>query len=945
MTGELKHIGVPRRSGRYPWGSGKDPEQRNTSWLGMVNRLHEQGLNDTEIAKGMNISRTELQAKRAEEKHKKDLADRALATRLKDKGLSPTAIGRRMNVNESSVRGMLDPVLQERKDKLFNTAERLKARVDEVDYLDIGLGTEHHVGIARTKFDLAIALLKEQGYQTKEIQERQMTGSANHYTIRKLLISPDKPIDEYIDSSKIKLFKDRTEDGGTTWKKPPPAVSIDSKRIKVIYKEGEDSTLDGQIELRRGVEDLSLGGKNYAQVRIAVDGTHFMKGMAIYNDNMPDGYDVVYNTSKKPGATKDKIFKPMERVDSTGRKVKPEDPNYATAKIDIDDPFGSGTTKREYKGKDGKMHQSPIEVIGTGDHPSEEGEWGDWSRSISSQVLSKQKDVLAKKQLGVDFDIRKDEFDEIKAITNPAVKKILLSSFAEKTDTASVDLKAAAMPRQVSCVLIGIKSLKENEVHAPNFKDGERVVLIRHPHGGIFEIPELIVNNNNKEAISVIGKRAEDAVGINPKVATKLSGADFDGDTVLVISNNNREFRTSPPLKALMKFEPKEEYKGYPGMVRMSERTKQLEMGKVSNLITDMTIKGATPDKIARAVRHSMVVIDAEKHGLDWKRSEIDNNIADLKKEYQGGAKRGAATLISKAGSEERVPHRLDYIIDPRTSYIDPETGKLKGRRISIDPDTGKKLYTPTGKTYLKVPVLKDPITKQPILDPVTGKKIYLTEKAKVMPVKIISTKMAEKDNANELSSGTKIETIYAEHANKLKDLANKARLELINTPSVISSRSAKETYADEVKKLDAKLVIAEYNKPYERDAQALAAKLVSLKKQAHPDMEGAELKKVRGQAIIEARHRVGADKISIEITDREWEAIQAGAISDNKLNKILLNADIEKVKQRALPREFKGMSPSRLARARSMERSNCTTAEIAMVLGVSTSTVLEALR
>ena len=48
-------------------------------------------------------------------------------------------------------------------------------------------------------------------------------------------------------------------------------------------------------------------------------------------------------------------------------------------------------------------------------------------------------------------------------------------------------------------------------------------------------------------------------------------------------------------------------------------------MGDVSNLITDMTIKGANNDELARAVRHSMVVIDSEKHNLDVKASARDN--------------------------------------------------------------------------------------------------------------------------------------------------------------------------------------------------------------------------------------------------------------------------------------------------------------------------------
>src|SRR5690606_21658099 len=102
----------------------------------------------------------------------------------------------------------------------------------------------------------------------------------------------------------------------------------------------------------------------------------------------------------------------------------------------------------------------------------------------------------------------------------------------------------------------------------------------------------------------------------------------------------------------------KREYPAYEGMPKMTAKQKQSEMGKVSNLITDMTIKGANTNEIARAVRHSMVVIDAEKHNLNYKQSAIDNGISQLKQKYQGGADKGASTLISRTTSEQRVPTR-----------------------------------------------------------------------------------------------------------------------------------------------------------------------------------------------------------------------------------------------------------------------------------------------
>lgn len=125
---------------------------------------------------------------------------------------------------------------------------------------------------------------------------------------------------------------------------------------------------------------------------------------------------------------------------------------------------------------------------------------------------------------------------------------------------------------------------------------------------------------------------------------------------------------STPQLKGLEGFDPKMAYgtvkKGGDYYNESGQKIKimnntQTEMGKISNLITDMTLKGATQDELARAVRHSMVVIDAEKHKLDYKKSEQDNGITALKKKYQAHENDdgygGAATLISRAKSETSV--------------------------------------------------------------------------------------------------------------------------------------------------------------------------------------------------------------------------------------------------------------------------------------------------
>jgi hypothetical protein len=199
---------------------------------------------------------------------------------------------------------------------------------------------------------------------------------------------------------------------------------------------------------------------------------------------------------------------------------------------------------------------------------------------------------------------------------------------------------------------------------------------------------------------------------------------------------------------------------------------------------------------------------------------------------------------------------------------------------------------------------------------------------------------MAEVDDAFKLSSGTPMESVYATHANKLKALANEARKESVNTKPTLYSPSAKKTYAPEVASLNAKLNVALKNAPLERQAQLLANSVVSAKKAANPNMDAADVKKIKGQALTEARNRVNSHKERVEITDREWEAIQAGAISTNTLNQILSNTELSKIKQLATPRSNIGLSPAKQAKAKAMLSSGYTQSEVADALGVSTTTL-----
>ena len=908
MSDELRHYGMPRRSGRYPWGSGDDPYQRAVSWRAHIKKLEDQGLSDTDIAKLEGITTTQLRARKTLTGIEQRKTERNIALNLKDKGYSNVEIGKKMNLNESSVRGLLDPVLAERKAITETTANILKDNVDKHRFIDVGMGIENTVGVSRTKLNNAVAMLEEQGYKVHTLNVDQV-GMPGKFTVMKVLGSPDSEWKEIRnDYGLIKNISSRSEDFGRTYTsdlglKPIQHLNLD--RVKVRYADEGGSDRDGVIELRRGVEDLNLGNSKYAQVRVGVNGTHFLKGMAVYSDNIPDGVDVVFNTNKKDTGNKLDAMKKLKKDPSTGE-------------IDKDNPFGA-TIKREINefGDLVSAQRGALNIV------NEEGDWEKWSKTISSQVLSKQSVPLAKTQLNLALAQKKEEYDEIMSLTNPVVKKQLLLAFADDCDSSAVHLKAAGLPRQANKIILPIPDIKETEVYAPTFNNGEAVVLIRHPHGGTFEIPQLTVNNKSKSAKAIM-ENAKDAIGIHPNVAKKLSGADFDGDTVIVIPNNRGLIQSSESLKALKNFDPIEKYAPYDGMKTIDggvwnaktrevdfngkkprAQTKQTKMGEVSNLITDMTIKGANLDEIARAVKHSMVVIDSEKHHLDYKRSYEENGISALSARYQNGPRGGASTLISKASSEIRVNERT------------PRKAQDGG---PIDPVTGKKVYTETRASYVNK----------------AGKTIYK---------KTLSTKMAEAEDARTLSSGTKREEVYANYANNLKALANTSRKNALSIIPNPRNPSASKVYSQEVESLNKKWTLAIMNKPYEREAQVYANSVIARKKQANPDMDADELKKIRNQALAEARARTGAKKTSVDFTDREWEAVQAGAISPSKLSQILQNADLDKVKALATPRTKLTMTTAKTDKARSMLASGYTISEVADSLGVSTSTLSSALQ
>lgn len=891
----LMHYGVKRRSGRYPWGSGDNPYQHSGDFLSRVEELQKQGLNEKEIAESIGISTTELRLQKRLATHERRALEADRARSLREDGKSLNEIAEIMGYNnDSSIRALLNETTADNKNKARVTAEILKRELETKGMLDVGAGVELELGISKQKLEEAIRILELEGYNVYGVGIPQVTNPGKQTTTM-VLTNPDIAYkDVYQNMGDIQTVKDyHSTDGGNTFQKREYPASIDSSRIQIRYGDDGGASKDGVIELRRGVQDLDLGNSHYAQVRILVNGSHYLKGMAMYSDDMPDGVDIVFNTNKKSGTPKMDVLKKI--------KDDPDNPFGATIKANgqsfYDDPNGKFIDPLTGK----KQSLSAINKL------KEEGDWDTMSRNLSSQFLSKQPMQLIKRQLNLTYADAEAEFDEICALTNPTIKRKLLMDFANECDSATVHLQAAALPRQKTQVILPITALKESEIYAPNYKDGEQVALIRYPHGGTFEIPVLTVNNKNKSARSILGN-VMDAVGINAKVAERLSGADFDGDQVVVIPTNSKvKIKSTDELKGLKGFDAKTEYstEGKTGVKLMTKAETQKQMGVVSNLITDMTLRGATESELVRAVKHSMVVIDAEKHKLDYKQSEKDNGIAELRQKYQRQVdsdgnvikEGGASTLISRKKQDVRVPERQG------SGTIDPETGKVS--------------YKESGRTYVD----KD------------GKVQKATTKVKLMNVT---------EDARTLSSGTPQENAYADYANKMKALANAARKESVNTGRLKYDPNAKEVFSTEVDSLKSKLNIAAKNAPRERRAQALANSVVKAKQQDNPDMDKKEIKKASNQAIIDARISVGASgkDSRIRITDNEWKAIQAGAISDSMLTQILRYADADEIRQRATPRSTTELSTAKINKINSMLNSGFTNAEIAEALGVSTSTV-----
>lgn len=1017
----LEHYGTPRHSGRYPWGSGENPYQRMNTFMSTLDKMRkatdENGnklYSEVDIAKSFGMTTGELRRQKAIATAEIYAYNRSEARRLLDKGMSKSAIARRMGVGESTVRDWLREDTGTTVRLKQKNAQLLKDRLEEVEYVQVGSGTEYYLNNAtQTSLNNTLAALEKEGYMIHNIRVEQQ-GIPGQYTRVKVLSKPGvSDSDIYRNLDKVEMPVDIYENSDGEFRKVQEYKSVDPSRLMIKYAEDGGTDRDGVIELRRGVADLDLGMNHYAQVRIKVGKDRYLKGMAMYTDDeLPPGVDIRFNTSKHNSKTMREVLKETDddgyRDNPFGANLKPEEKLTRC--------------QRHYIDENGNEQLSAINIV------KEEGDVDSWRRTLPSQFLSKQPPELAKRQLKMLRDIEQAEFDEIASYTNPTVKAKLLEEFAGQCDSDAVHLQAAALPRQSAKLILPLPNLKEDEIYAPGYKDGEQVALVRFPHGGINEIPILTVNNQNATGDSIISTKAIDAVGIHPAAAERLSGADFDGDTALVLPMESARIVNRKQYEGLIGFNHRDLYPMYDGMHVMTDREHGIEMGKISNLITDMTIQGAEPDELCRAIKHSMVIVDAKKHRLDYRRSEQDNDIEGLKKKYQPEG--GTSTLLSRSTNDETIAER----VEKRPSEMSPEekqrysegeiiyrnTGKYKRK-----PDFPYRSMTSEEKFKYKAGEIADKV-KNPIgpnsedkyvndiralqkglknagyMDKkkdisglydedtitavkkfqrdmgvrATGKWDKSTQNACMEAGKEVRAAMYATDRVvfkesgrttqvergylhdpYELVSGgsreatTPIERVYADHARAMKQMAKDARAMARAQKDIDRDPEMTQKYAEEVKSLDAKLAIAERNAPREKQAQMKAKVQMDIILGEHPELklDKEHLSRERGQQLERARKRCGAKKLLIgskdnPLTDKEWEAIQNGAITKTKLRKIIANADSSRLRELSMPKTRTGMIPAKVARARSMLNNGYTQAEVAQYMGVSVSTLMNAI-
>lgn len=939
----LKHYGVKRKSGRYPW----DPSlhlPKNYKFIEDRDEMKKRGLSDNEIAKQMGLSTTVYRSKVTIAKEELKQYNMQRISKLQSEGMIIDDIAKTIGTTGQTVRNYLDEIKNPNKSARAQkvqteaVAQTLEDAVKRSKYIDVGKGVEIQMGISKEKLKSGLNALVESGeYEVHNLRIAQVTDKNNSTPVKVLTkkgverseiyknMDKVRPVEEFAINGDARMFQQMER---------PKSIGWDRVHIRYAIPEGQKghgtnddgAMMDGAMFLRPGVKDLNLGKASYAQVRIAVGDTHYLKGMALYGTEemfkgIPKGTDIIFNTNKTANKTPQEVLKELKKNPEGGAPIDGPNPFGATVKRQntLVDAKGNPVYKPGVKDRFGNK----VPQIGSVNIVNEEGDWGSWSKALSAQFLSKQPTTVVHERLKATMKQVQDEYESIQKVTNPVIKKQLMESFVSDLESKQVHMKAAAPKGFQGHVILPVPDMKENEVYAPNYKNGEKVVLIRYPHGGRFEIPELTVNNNSV-ARKMISKDSPDAIGIHPKVASKMSGADFDGDTAYVIPNNKGKFKSRDSLKELKNFDPNM-YADKPGtFTPITKRYQQTLMGVVSNLITDMTLQGAPSNEIARAVKHSMVVIDAEKHNLNYKRSAEENGIDALMKRYM--------THVDKVkyGGLERY--------NPKTRRVDKV----------IDPDKLKKDLTP-GKEYTSASTIISRHKQSIITD---GYQVEIPDpKSKSGGTKMVWRNKKETYLVNMVKdanvflgpNATKTEHHYADYINELKAFKNKVDSEMSGIKMPARDPKAAKIYAEEVLSMKDKVNQVKINRIKERQAQRMAevsSKAEIARRSEDEVLKKDEISRIKQQALNKARSMVGAERTPVTITDDEWDAVQSNAVSGTLLKELVSFMDDSQLKSLATPRANKQMTEARKSKAKALLANGYTISQVAEALGVSSSTI-----
>lgn len=1062
-------------SGRYPWGSGNRKHQHEWDLKSRIEKYEASGMSDSTIAKELGLYQLDFKGNPKLDANGNPLgsskrlkAVRQIATNAvkmdegeevawylgttnpqTGKAYTYTEIARILYndpVKESKVRSIWKTYQTGNQNKVTQVVEALKERVAQSKYIDVGSGTELQFddpnglhGISSERLDTALEMLQIEGYTVAKVDLQQVTGK--NKTTFKVLAAPGttqgdiyKHMLEIEEINGVGGIHNKAIIDGV---KPP--VAIDLSRVAIKYAEQGGTEQDGLIQIRAvkdangnlvaAAPDLSLGNARYGQIRIAVNGgkecitednptgLKYIKGMAVYSEDIPDGFDILVNSNKSQAKGPQKALKDLGDINER-------------------DPFGSAVVQTQYiDPTTGKRMQSAINFVGSKpDDMHVEGSWSNWNKNLASQFLAKQPLGLIQQQLNIKMQTSESELKDIMALNNPAVKKKLLQDFADQCDASAADLKAAPIPGQSVKVLLPCKTLKDSECYCPSMDNGSTVAIVRFPHEGPWEIKVAKVNNGNEEGKKMFGN-GQDAIGINHNSASILSGADFDGDTGVVIPMTKRnskgelvkvnDISTWEQLgrdvqKQMEGFDPTEKYStdnprfskmvdkhGHPTYHVETEEEKQMNMGIVANLMTDMVQKGCQdPVELGNVTKFNQVVIDGHKHELNVDQAKQDLHIDEYHLKYQGKVQGGASTILSRAKSPVEINERR-----PFSGYINPETGNRVRNGVDIKTGvkvdnavkvtngintlTGEKVWEDTGKQErvnekVRVPapqgyVWKDPNTGKEhsnykyMRDP-NGKEVYQTKtgsiykdedgyyqydkgklredgtpnyvwiKGALKDKKTTIKKMDYYSDARELMSKdhpSEVEKVYADYANHQKALANRARKEIFNAGTIKKNKEAREKYAPEVESLSKKLYLAQTNSYMERQAQLCATSMMNAWYQDHRNASKDKVKKQKTQAMNAARQALGAGGKQIKFTEKEWEAVNAGAISESMLNQILRKADKENYTRLATPKA-KRISDSTIDRIKELysgkNGKQYSIPEIAAYTGYSLATINSAI-